>query len=174
MPARPLDWIFDTTVLSAFALVGRMDILEARYGGRSCCPIEVQAEVISGISRHPSLGAIVGAAWLGTPVRLETVDQIEQIRQQLGGGILDDRHRGEAATIAVAAERDGIVVTDDTDATRLARAEGLRTINTTTILRAHVREGQLSPDDAVALLEEMIDVYGRRLPRLPSTSFYAS
>lgn len=171
MGARPREWIFETTVLSAFALVGRLDLLEHRYAGRARWCLEVHHEVMAGISDHPRLGDVVGSAWLGQPIQSFAVDRIERVRQRLGGGAADDRHRGEAASIVVAIDKDWIVATDDRDATRLARAEGLRTIGTPRILQACVRGGQLSPAEAVGLLGEMIDGYGRRLPRLTEDFF---
>lgn len=171
MAERPREWIFETTVLSSFALVGRLDILERRYTGRAHWCLEVQNEVLAGIASFPALGAIVAAPWLGDPLESFAVDRIERIRQRLGGGPEDNRHRGEAATIVFARDNDWIVATDDADATRLARVEGLRTITTPRILQACTKDGQLSPDEALELFEEMIDVYGRRLPRLTSDFF---
>ena len=158
-------------MLSSFAVVGRLDVLERRYAGRAHWCLEVQNEVLAGIASLPALGGIVGSPWLGDPLQSFAVDRIERIRQRLGGGFDDDRHRGEAATIVLAMDNDWIVATDDADATRLARVEGLRTITTPRILQACVKDGHLSPGKALALLEEMIDVHGRRLPRLVDDSF---
>ena len=171
MQVRPLEWIFETTVLSAFALVARLDLLETRYLGRAHWCIEVQREIVAGLAAHPRLGDVIGSAWLGAPIRSFGVDRIERMRQRLGGGAGDDRHRGEAATIVVAMDNDWIVATDDRDATRLTRAQGLRTIGTPRILQACVRGRQLSPAEAVGILGEMIDGHGRRLPRLTEEFF---
>ncbi|HZR92982.1 MAG TPA: hypothetical protein VFA44_11325 [Gaiellaceae bacterium] len=171
MRERPSEWIFETTVLSAFALVKRLDLLEDRYAGRAHWCLEVHHEVLAGISGRPRLGDVIGATWLGQPIQSFAVDRIERMRQRLGGGAADDRHRGEAASIVLAIDNDWIVATDDRDATRLARAEGLRTIGTPRILQACVRGGQLSAAEAVGLLGEMIDGHGRRLPRLTEEFF---
>lgn len=173
MRERPREWIFETTVLSAFALVGRLDLLEARYAGRAHWCLEVQHEVLAGVRNHPRLGEVIGSAWLGDPIQSFAVDRIERMRQRLGGGPADDRHRGEAATIVAAIDHDWIVATDDRDATRLARAEGLRTIGTPRILLVCVRDRQLVAADAVAIVEEMIEAHGRRLPRLTQDFFDA-
>lgn len=124
MGERPNEWIFDTTVLSAFALVGRLDLLEVRYAERAHWCLEVQHEVLAGIGDHPRLGGVMGAAWLGQPIQSFAVDRIERMRQRLGGGAADDRQRGGAATIVAAIDNDWIIATDDRDATHLARAEG--------------------------------------------------
>lgn len=71
-------------MLSAFALAGRLDLLEHRYHGRAHWCIEVQHEVMRGVAAHPALGAIVGARWLGEPIHSFAVDRIERMRQRLG------------------------------------------------------------------------------------------
>ena len=171
MSGPSTEWIFETTVLSAFALTGHLDLLERRYGGRAHWCVEVQHEVMRGVAAFPALGAIIGAAWLGDPIHSFAVDRIERTRQHLGGGPSDDRHRGEAATITVAKDNAWIVVTDDADATRVARAEGLQAISTPLILQACVRDGMLTAEEAKELLDVMIDDQGRRLPRLAVDDF---
>lgn len=171
MLKRAPAWIFETTVLSAFAVVGRLDLLEHRYGGRAHWCLEVQNEVMAGLASFPTLGGVTGSPWLGDPRQSFAIDRIERIRQRLGGGSEDDRHRGEAATIVVAMDNDWIVATDDAEATRLARVEGLRTITTPRILQACAKDGQLSPGEALALLKEIIDLHGRSLPRLADDFF---
>ena len=42
-------FVFDTVVLSNFALSKELDILRTRYGGRGCVTSEVLDEIISGI-----------------------------------------------------------------------------------------------------------------------------
>lgn len=165
------EWIFETTVLSAFALVERFDLLESRYAGHAHWCAEVQHEILLGIPGYPSLGAVVGGTWLGEPIHSPAVDRIERMRQRLGGASADDRHLGEAATIVVARDNGWIVATDDFDATRVARSEGLRTLATPRVLQALVRDGEISADAAVDLLDTMIEVHHRRLPKLAVDDF---
>lgn len=158
--------IFDTSPLSAFCLVGRLDLLGARYAGRAHWTIEVYDEVARGVADTPILSDVLTAAWLGAPIRSLAVVQIERLRAALGGKPHDRRHLGEAATIVVAEEHGYVVVVDDRDAVRLAQARGLGTTSTIGILRDCVHTGLLTAAEAHDLLYVMIDDCDRRLPRL--------
>lgn len=158
--------IFDSSVLSAFAVVGRLDLLETPFAGRAHWTIEVHNEIADGVADTPMLGDILFALWLSEPIRSLAVAQIERVRLALGGRPRNRRHLGEAATIVVAASHDYLVAIDDYDATQFARSSGLATTTTPAILRECVRAGFLSADDAAALIDSMIDVHGRRLPRV--------
>src|ERR1700693_5340715 len=95
--------IFDSSVLSAFAVVGQLDLLAARYDGRAHWTIEVYNEIDRGVADTPSLGPPLICPWLGEPIRSLAVVEIERVRQALGGRPRSRRHLGEAATIVVAA-----------------------------------------------------------------------
>jgi predicted nucleic acid-binding protein len=161
--------IFDSSVLSTFCVVGRLDLLEERYGGQAHWTIEVYNEIDRGVAETPSLAEILIAPWLSEPIRSLAVVEIERIRLALGGRPRDRRHLGEAATIAVAIDCGYIVAIDDYDATQFARSAGLGTTTTIAILRDAVRRAVLSVEEAVALIDEMIDGHGRRLPRVGPT-----
>lgn len=158
--------IFDSSPLSAFCVVGRLDLLEARYAGRAHWTIEVYDEVARGVADTPSLSDVLAATWLPEPIRSLAVVQIESLRTALGGKPRDRRHLGEAATIVVAEELGYVVVADDRDAVRLAQRRGLGTTSTVAILRDCVHSSLLSATDAHDLLYAMIDHHDRRLPRL--------
>lgn len=158
--------IFDSTPLSAFCLVGRLDLLSARYAGRAQWTIEVYDEIVRGIADTPALSDVLSADWLPDPIRSLDVVAIESTRFALGGKSNDRRHLGEAASIVVAAERGYVVAVDDQDATRIAQGRGLGTTTTPAILRECVHADLLDAHQAQDLLYAMIDEHGRRLPRL--------
>jgi predicted nucleic acid-binding protein len=158
--------IFDSSVLSAFAVVGHLDLLASRYAGRANWTVEVYNEIDRGVADTPSLGAVLIAPWLNEPIRSLAVVEIERVRLALGGRPRNRRHLGEAATIVVA-EADGLTIAvDDYDATLFARSSGLGTTTTPAILGDCIRARLLSSAEAEALLVAMIDDHGRRLPRL--------
>jgi predicted nucleic acid-binding protein len=166
MRPEPLHYIFDATVLSAFCVVGALGLLERRYAGRAHWAIEVQEEILRGVATVARLSDVLVATWLGEPLRCLAVDEIEKVRLRLGGRSRDRRHLGDAATTVIAKRQGWIVATDDRDAMLLARAEGAQAIGTIAILRACVRDGYLRSETAKELLDEMIDVHGRRLPEV--------
>lgn len=164
-------WILDTTVLSAFALSDRLDILHNLYGGRATWTIAVHDELIRGMRDEPRLGNAVAAGWLGEPQGVFKVERVEQFRLRLGGRAGDDRHLGEATCIVLAQQTGAGILFDDRDGMRMAKALGIRAGTTISVLKAAVADGQISPAQAKDMVDELIDRYGRRLPRLPASRF---
>ena len=70
MNARIGDVYFDTCTLSNFAAVGRLNILEERYGHRARWTETVQFEVRRGIAAAPYLRSVLNAEWLGEPIEI--------------------------------------------------------------------------------------------------------
>jgi predicted nucleic acid-binding protein len=158
--------IFDSSPLSAFCVVGRLDLLQARFSGQGQWTIEVYDEIARGVADTPVLSDVLTTSWLPEPIRSLAVVDIERVRVALGGKSRDRRHLGEAATIVVAAAHGYVVAVDDRDATRLAQVRGLGTTSTVAILRACVHGGLIGAAEAHDLLYAMIDDHDRRLPRV--------
>jgi predicted nucleic acid-binding protein len=157
-------YLFETTVLSAFAIAGRLSNLAARYRSRAGWVDVVHAEIMSGLSVVPALGDVLAATWLPPPIETFAVKEIEHIRQLLGGHAKRPaEHLGEAASIVYALRGGYTLATDDRDAKRVAESRGCRVITTVTILRACVRNGPLTLADANAMLVSLVQ-QGRRLP----------
>lgn len=164
MPRPAGEFLFETTVLSAFALVRRLDLLGARYAGRAHWVDVVHSEILAGIGENPSLGDVLAVDWLTPPVEVLAVDEVEGVRQRLGAGRSNRLHLGEAASIVVARRDQLIIACDDFDAGRVAESEGVGVVTTPMILRALVRAEALTASGARGLLLEMIEAHGRRLP----------
>lgn len=169
--------VFDTSPLSAFARVGRLDVVEARFGDEARWTVEVQDEIRRGVDRHPHLADLLRAEWLGEPVRLtEPTDlvEIERVRWALGGtDARPERHRGEAATIVAARRLDAVAVLDERDARRLAAARGIPIVGTEGILQACARDAQITWDEAWNLFSEMRRL-GERLRQITREDFEAA
>jgi predicted nucleic acid-binding protein len=160
-------FVLDTGPLSAFARVGRLDLLERRYAGRALWALEVRDEIARGVTRYPSLGQILDASWLGPPIRMtdpQVLAEIERLRWALGGPEnKPDRHRGEAATIVLARRELAIAVLDDRDARSVAHALGVKFTGTIGILKASVGDRLIGLAEAWDLVQDM----GRLGIRLP-------
>jgi predicted nucleic acid-binding protein len=165
------DWVLETTVLSAFALAGCLDILRDRYSSRAVWTTAVHDELMRGVQDQPRLGDAVAINWLGEPCAVFDVVQVENTRLRLGGRPHDERHLGEATCIVLAQQTGAGVLLDDRDAKRMAETTGIPTGTTISILEGAVRDGQLSAEQAKELTHELIDRYARRLPRLPTEHF---
>jgi len=164
-------WIFETTVLSAFALAGRLDILRELYGRRAIWTLVVYDELMRGVKEEPRLGDVAAADWLGEPRPVFNVARVENLRLRLGGHSSDGRHLGEATCIALAERTGAGILLDDRDAKRLAEALKIPTGTTLSVLAVAIQEGQVSAHQASELVADLIDRHGRRLPRITAEQF---
>ncbi len=151
MPERG-PFLVDTVTLSNFALAGRLDILTERYPGRLWTTTTVLDEVIRGIGEGHPLQDIVD---LAEQSMLEVIALSPSQRQ----GCLRLQSRlgsGEASLIAVAVEGGATVVTDDRVARDACRERQIPVTGTIGILRATVRDGQISVQEADETLARMV------------------
>jgi predicted nucleic acid-binding protein len=153
---------FDTCTLSNFASVGRLEILEIRYGHRARWTETIAYEVQRGRSVDPSLRQVLEAHWLGEPLEIDgdrdALREIENIRRGLGGLQIDPmQHRGEAEIMYHLGRREpsGIFVTDDRPALDFARNRGLFALDTSQVLAECFQQGEIGCPDAFDLLKEM-------------------
>jgi predicted nucleic acid-binding protein len=147
--------VFDTCVISNFALAEALGVTEDLYRGRAHIPEFVAAEIMRGIQagneRLAAVPKAVRAGWLketGLRSRKEKA-LFESLSRSLGWG--------EAAAIAVAKGRGFRFASDD----KVARAEatrlGVPVTGTVGILAGAVRRSVCDERAAGAYLERMID-----------------
>ena len=147
--------VFDTCVISNFALAGALGILEGLYRDRARITDVVSMEILRGIqSGHARLESIpkaIRAGWL-KEAGLKTGREralFESLSVSLG--------LGEASSLAVAKGRGFVFASDD----RMARAEaarlGVPLTGTLGILLRAVREGACDARAADGYLAEMIE-----------------
>jgi predicted nucleic acid-binding protein len=152
------DYVFDTTVLSNFAAVGRLDLLRDRYHGRAFTTLDVADELRKGVN--------AGYAYLELVlVDVEPADQESWIRMLVPQSTSERRLRarfderldaGEASCLALAVTRKLTLVTDDKAARQLARTQSVPVAGTVGILIQLVRNSALSLSEANALLADML------------------
>lgn len=143
----------DNTVLINFALFGQLDLLRrlANGHGRWCATVAAEC---AASARRPDLGTLAGARDIFGPPLSPTPTELRDarfLRDELASpGDHPFKHLGEAETIAVMTSRalDGIFVTDDNDAVRLATRHGVPVVRTWRLLQLAVRTN-LADADAV-------------------------
>jgi predicted nucleic acid-binding protein len=145
--------LLDNTVLSNFAHIERPDLLRLALPDAHTTP-QVMAELQSGVT----LGRLPVCDW--SWLTLVELSPHEQDRLVYLQSILDD---GEASCIAIAMERDCAIFSDDRDARRYARRQGLSISGTLGVLTFLIEGGHLTVAEADAHLQEMI-VHGYRSP----------
>ena len=151
-PQMP-EVIFDTNVLSNFALTGRLDLLHKLYPASACCTFSVVAEINSGLRKGQCglapLSGIKDSGWPSLLVLTESELKLQEI-------LLISLGVGESSCIAVAAHSNMIFACDD----QLARKEATRlTIlltGTIGILMKAIRLGLINNSNANELLQEMV------------------
>jgi predicted nucleic acid-binding protein len=163
--------VFDTGPLCSFAVVGRLDLLEAICAGHGSWPLSVQRELRAGARSLPTLARAYEARFLGVPEVLEhpaDILEAELLRTRLAGSSLGQRqNRGEAEAIFLARRRRGVLVSEDRDALVLAASElgPGRVASTPDLLARAVRMGLVEPVGAWKLHRAMVAA-GRRPGRL--------
>lgn len=146
--------LVDNTVLSNFALVGRVDLLPLALGDSVATPTQVVIEFQDGITR----GRL-------PETRLEWLKVLELLSEELDlySEYLKRVNAGEAACLAVAAHRNGRVLTDDRDARKLAAQMKIPISGTLGVLLRLVQIKELALSEANSLLKQMI-AEGYRAP----------
>jgi predicted nucleic acid-binding protein len=151
MPERPL--LFDTATLSNFALSDSLALLLSRYGRRLLVVSEVLDEIAAGVAAgHTALRAVE------EHVQAEKFGQASLNWQEraLFGRLLRHLGPGEAACIAAASSRDGIVASDDRAARAVCLERQIPFTGTIGVLKACCLDQQLTAAEADRILAEMI------------------
>lgn len=130
-----------------------------------------------GFAYVPALAGLFTDCWLGEAIEISLepdVREIERIRRAVFGGS-DARplkHLGEAQTCYVIVNWDEFAgswwVSDDQEALRYARSQGITTRETIDLVNLAVANGDIEASDAVKLMVQMAD-QGRNL-RLPTSA----
>lgn len=115
--------IFDTTCLSHFAIIDRIDVLGDFVNGLQCHSTSVVLEEIRrGIPQHPELERIQAQEWI-TFQRLD--DDLERLTRFVHWSRLlgadNSRNFGEASVLALATELGATALVDDLSAKRVAK-----------------------------------------------------
>lgn len=143
----PVLYVIDNTVLSNYMRIGRPELLERAVVPNGVITPAVKEEMELG----ETLGILPPLNWQWLPVT--TLDAVEE-------GLANEFRRrldpGEAECLAVAVNRNGIIVTDDRGARQQAIARGVKTSGTIGILRMLVDVGHISLPKADEHLKAMI------------------
>jgi hypothetical protein len=167
----------DNTVLCNFAAVNRLDLLDSTLDGRGRWTEAVAYEATRSAQVLPGLGKLKTDSWLGEPIEIDDASEIQQInaiRRAVFGGTDDEplKHLGEAQTCFVILKWSKFVgswwISDDREALRYARLQGITTRETIDLVSIAVINGGIGTQEGFGLMQQMAD-QGRCL-RLPSSA----
>ncbi len=139
--------VVDTTVLSNFSLVGRLDILKRLFMGELCTTDEVLREIRVGMDRK--VLPQTDWSWI-------KIVEIES-EMHLYSKLCERFGKGEASCLAIALNRGLKILTDDIDARKFAQRRGIPVSGTLGILAAAVEDGIITLEEGNRLLSEMIE-----------------
>ena len=165
----------DNTVLCNFAAVERLDLLETVLNGRGRWTAAVAFEAGRSARFLPALARIAIEGWLDEPVEITAerdVQRVNRVRRAVFGGTDDEplKHLGEAETCFVIKEwtefADSWWISDDREAVRYARFQGITTYETVDLMSMAVGNGDITEQRAFDVMILMREA-GRslRLPR---------
>jgi predicted nucleic acid-binding protein len=149
--------VLNTTVLSNFAHVDHVELLVALP--RLVTVDAVQTELDEGRDTHHYLEHALDALEDEIPVVTPSAPA-----QEREADLLESLDPGEAQAVAVAAEAEGMVVTDDGDARELASQRGIQLTGSIGLLVRFVENDRLTADTADTYLKRWIDEAGFRSP----------
>ncbi|MGL5828428.1 MAG: hypothetical protein ACRC0L_02520 [Angustibacter sp.] len=164
----------DNTVLCNFAVVCRLDLLEAVLRGRGRWTEAVAYEAERSSIHLPALASLPAAGWLGEPIVVDAPDEVKLIEGTrrvvfCGSSSAPLQHLGEAQTLHIIRHRtefaDSRWVTDDRDALDFARRQGIDTAETCDLVADAVAMADIDQQAGFDLLQDMSQ-RGRRI-RLP-------
>jgi predicted nucleic acid-binding protein len=147
-------YILDTTVLSNFSHIRRLDLIPSALAGGVATSPMVWRELEIG----RDLGLVPASEWNAIAIL-----QLSEDEQSVAASLRQVVDAGEAECVALAQTRGASLCTDDLAARRLAQGLGLRLSGTLGILLRLVERGELSLEEGERLLAEMRQ-YGYRSP----------
>ena len=159
-----MNVITNTTVISNFAVVGRLDVLRDLMG-QVYISTDVHAEIQDGRAEgcdfytgiESLIYPLTPTGWLH--LASPTGDDELRLLAQLPAAL----HRGEASCLVIAAQRGWAFLTDDALARKAARKLNVTISGTLGVLTQAVKANLLSLDKANAILSQMIEA-GYRSP----------
>jgi predicted nucleic acid-binding protein len=154
---------FDTMCLSHFARADRLDVLRDLLVERECWTTTVvRSELGIGARTYPQIRQTLALDWLQI-ANMETLEELGCFVKWAGRLGSSGRHLGEASILAAAELSNGTAITDDRDATRVARRYGVDVHGTVWLLAAACRPGKLTLVAAGNLIDAL-RAEGARLP----------
>ena len=152
-----MNIIANTTIISNFAAVGRLDILRDLLGQiyiTTDVYAEIQDGLIEGYDFYEGIESHIHPLALDGWIFLTALEGNEELR--LFSHLPSSLHRGEASCLAIAARRGWAFLTDDARARKSARESKILISGTLGILVKALDKKLLSLDEADNLLHRMI------------------
>lgn len=151
------DTVLDTTVLSNFAVIDHLNLLQQHYEQRACTTVAVIEEIQRGIdSGYQTLQPILEAAGIVDGEKWLPVLSVGEKEQEVYTRLRRTLGQGESACLAVARIHRLTFASDDIAARTTAKTLGVRITGTVGILIRMIRGQEISLQIGNDLLRKMI------------------
>jgi predicted nucleic acid-binding protein len=156
--------VLDTMCLMHYALADRLDVLGSfLVEDRSFSTGLVRGELLEkSRTRDARVSNAMGLPWLEFDL-LDTIDDLLRLADWKARVGADAFNMGEASVFAVAEKHGGLAITDDAEATRVARRYGLEVHGNLWLLARSVCRGKTTLAGASTIVD-MLQATGLRLP----------
>jgi len=161
------EYLFpDNTVLCNFAAVDRLDLIKSVLGGRGRWTEAVAYEASRSARKLAPLRGLATDGLLDQPIEItdeSDIQKIERIRRAVLGGTDSEplKHLGEAQTCYVIRNWPEFAgswwISDDRDAVRWAKLQGISTRETIDLMTIAVADGDITAAGAFHLMQQMTD-----------------
>jgi predicted nucleic acid-binding protein len=135
--------VFDTSVLSCFSRVDKLQVLEllTKNKGRRVTTHAVFDELRQGIPTHSKLALVEEQQWLA-PVAVDGLEELK-LFAEFARRLVDRKNRnvGEASALAWVKVHGGIFLCDDQTALVIAKEQGIESLRTLALVANGVCRG---------------------------------
>jgi uncharacterized protein len=152
-----MNVLVNTTVLSNFAAVGRLDLLRSLFGALYMAQAvfeEVQASLDEGYAFYAGLEKEIQPFREDGWLHLTTIEGEQEL--ELFQSLPQKLHRGEAMSLAIAKCRGWRFLTDDRAARSKADELGVSKAGTLAVLMQAIDKSLITLEQGNAILQEMI------------------
>lgn len=140
-------WVVDNTVISNFALIGKLELLKESLKEKLVFPEEVKKEFLTGINKD--IIPKTDISWLKIVKRKSSENKLfEELCLRLG--------KGESACLSIAANRKWYLFTDDKDARNTAQRFEVPVSGTIGLLIYLIKKKNISLEKGNEMLKNMI------------------
>jgi predicted nucleic acid-binding protein len=149
--------ISNTTVISNFASIGQLDVLQQLFGSLAIST-EVYHEIEVGLEEgyrfYEGIDQVMSPFSSGGWIQLTSMTDDQELRSfhEMPARL----HRGESSCLAIARHRNWLLLTDDRNARQEAMQQGIRVSGSIGCLVLAVDQGICSLSQANIWLDEMI------------------
>ncbi|MFZ8831198.1 MAG: PIN domain-containing protein [Thermodesulfobacteriaceae bacterium] len=140
-------FIVDSSTLSNFARAGYLNLLKTLFHAGLLTTSDVIEEIERGSEKYPELQTVLNELNLWLKVVDELTEEEQSLIRNLRITHEEFEEGADASLLAVAKERNLVLITDDEDLKKVAEQEGVEVVGTVEILREARNRGLIRSEE---------------------------